>query len=477
MSEPRLRAGSVGYHFADPRVLNVSFGSPQTLLDRDVVLFSPSGFYQDYRPQPFHAYFEGAWNVGDDDSARLVRDMARRRREFGQLLDLGKTLVLFVPPPERFFVGTGRDEWSGTGRNRQRIRGVAAHSVLSTLPFRLHTEEGASAELELRGGEPFATFWRANRERMAASAVITNPPGSPALTIKGTDAVVASIASEDKGLVVLLPQHLLYGSDDEDLHEDFDDEDADESGPATDPEDVEFLDSLFELVAALRRDRGDFEVPDWAHVYRLPNESDLVKKLDEAEDELARALARVDEGKRALERLRQRKVLFTGSGPALEALVDEALQAFGFDVVEGPVGRTDRIAKRDDAVAVVEVKGLAKSAAEKNAAQLEKWATEYHIEHGAQPKGILVVNGWRAKALAERSEAVFPDQMVGFSKGRGHALVTGLQLLLAWLDVEAHAEKTDVVAQSLLDAVGVWDRYEDWSNVLTVESVQVSDDI
>lgn len=476
MSEPRLKAVSVGHHFLDPRVLNISFGAPQTLLDRDVVLFSPSGFYQDYRPQPFQAYFEGAWCVGDDDSSRLLRDVERRRKELGQLLDLGKTLVLFVPPPERFFAGAGGDEYTGTGRNRTRSRSVAPHSVLSTLPFRLQTDEGASSELELRGGEPFASFWSANREGMAASAIITNPPGSPALAIKGTDAVVASISSEGKGLVVLLPQHLLYGSHVEDFDDDDDDE-GDEDGPATDPEDAEFLDSLFELVAALRRDRGDFDVPDWAHLYRLPREPDLVEKLDEAEDEAARALAQVDERKRALERLRQRKVLFTGSGPALEALVDEALQALGFDVVDGPVGRTDRIAKRGDAVAVVEIKGLAKSAAEKNAAQLEKWVSEYHIKHCVQPKGVLVVNGWRAKALTTRSEVLFPDQMVGFSKGRGHALVTGLQLLLAWLDVETHPEKTEEVAQSLLDAVGVWDRYEDWSNVLTVESVQVSDDI
>lgn len=452
MSSTRpLRAVSIGHHFYDPRVMNVGFGAAQTMLDRDVVLLNLGGFYRDYNPDPFNARYQGAWCVGDDHSPRILRDMDRRRSELRQALDVGKTLVVFVPPPERFFAGTGDDEWTGTGRNRHRIRSVNEHSVLEVLPFKFDTEQGASSELELRTGDPFAAFWRANRDRMAAAAVIKSNVGSPALVIRGTDAVVAGIGGLGKGVILFLPQELGWGS----TEEDGDDVDEDERA-----EDGQFLDTLFDLIRAVRRDRGDFALPAWADRYRIPGEQAETDRLEVAEDAAARALAEVDERKRALAVLRQRKVLFTGTGPALEALVADALRGLGFDVEDGAHGRTDRIARLGDRVAVVEVKGLSKSAGEKDSAQLEKWVSEYHIEHGIKPKGLLVANGWRDKPLADRSEDVFPHQMLGFATAREHALVEGGQLLAAWLDADAHPDDKHVIAESLLSCVGRWDRYE-----------------
>ena len=156
MNPSELRAISVGGFFQDPRISNIDFRSAWTLLDRDVIIFDPAGFYRAYSPDPWNTTYHGEWCVGDDDSPRLRADLARRRSEIAQALALGKTLVVFVPSPERFYAGTGNDEWSGTGRSRQRIRGVNHHSVLEPLPFPLETEAGATSELELRAGEPFA---------------------------------------------------------------------------------------------------------------------------------------------------------------------------------------------------------------------------------------------------------------------------------------------------------------------------------
>jgi len=47
-------------------------------------------------------------------------------------------------------------------------------------------------------------------------------------------------------------------------------------------------------------------------------------------------------------------------------------------------------------IVIVEVKGQNKSAAEKNAAQLEKWLSTYFAENGVAPKGMLLVNTFRS---------------------------------------------------------------------------------
>jgi len=53
-------------------------------------------------------------------------------------------------------------------------------------------------------------------------------------------------------------------------------------------------------------------------------------------------------------------------------------------------------------IAVVEVKGLGKSAAENNAAQLEKWVSEYYLTKGIKPKGILIVNAYKDVPFKEQ---------------------------------------------------------------------------
>lgn len=50
-----------------------------------------------------------------------------------------------------------------------------------------------------------------------------------------------------------------------------------------------------------------------------------------------------------MKRLDERKILFTGSGAALEHVADQALAAPGFAVESGAPGRTDRVLMRKDA--------------------------------------------------------------------------------------------------------------------------------
>jgi hypothetical protein len=56
------------------------------------------------------------------------------RREIKQAFETGKTVVVFMPPVQEFFIATGERQFSGTGRNRQTTRVVKIYSNFNAIP-------------------------------------------------------------------------------------------------------------------------------------------------------------------------------------------------------------------------------------------------------------------------------------------------------------------------------------------------------
>jgi hypothetical protein len=154
-----------------------------------------------------------------------------------------------------------------------------------------------------------------------------------------------------------------------------------------------------------------------------------------------------------------------GTGKALEARVHDALSELGCTVEEAEPNRTDRVPRWGDKVGVIEVKGVTKSASERDATQLEKWVSEYTLEHDAAPKGILAVNAWRDLPLHERKRPAFPHQMLKYSTDRGHYLLETSQLLAAAMTCTTKKAK-DGFLKRMFETVGVMDGYR-WETVLT----------
>ena len=323
--------------------------------------------------------------------------------------------------------------------------------VSELFPFSISTRAGQGEEIQLAAGEPFSSFWREYGEWFRYDAYLDQPIGTPLLAITGTKLCVGCVATMGKGLVLFLPQ-LNY------------DEDEDEgANDSEDEQDEGFFNALIDLVEALKGDVGEFALPEWSGDYLLPTEKDMLGELDKLDAEASRLLNLVDERKRDLLILQQRKILFTGTGEALRLMAGQAFAALGFQVSDGAPGRTDLVLSSKEGVAVAEVKGLGKSAREKDAAQLEKWVSEYQLEHDVTPKGVLVVNAFSSKALSERVEASYPDQMLPYSVARGHCLMTGLQLLMAWLECEKDGRRRAGIRKSILACAGRYDRYADWT--------------
>lgn len=445
-------AVALGFELDHPDVGSIPFRSSETLLDYDVVFWDPHWILSEYTLD-YPSHWQGRPMLSKHDSALVRAETSRRKREMVDLLRVGGTLVVFANVPESVYIYTGGQEFSGTGRNRQTTNFVDSFSFGAAHPIRVALTEAQGSQMEFRGTEPFGAFWREFGADFSYRAFFEKPIGKPQVFVRRTDRAVASVARAEKGWVVYLPD--LRSSDSEN-------EQAER--------DLRVTSGILELIAHLRVGTGDFSLPSWAKQYTLEGELVAEAALSRADRSVERALKKQARARRALAELQQRKLLFTGTGPPLESQVRRAFESLGCVVEDGEDGRADLIVRHGEQVAVVEVKGLSKSAKEANAAQLEKWVSGYYEQEGTQPKAILVVNAFAEEVLDKRVEDPFPDQMIPYSSARAHCLMTGGQLLMASIDASKNPDDAREILDSIFGCVGVWPEYAEWAARLAAEA-------
>jgi hypothetical protein len=433
------RALSIGYEFQDKRVQNTEYHEPDSALGHDLIYWDPTGLPNGYGASGQR----GEFALKGNPARRFDSDLERRGAEFREHLNAGKPIVVAVPSP-----------WKAAVVPSQSARGHVV-DVSMVLPTEVKLRAARGSAFERMASDPFAKFWSWVEEVSVYESYLLDPPGTPLVRIAQTDRVVGAVTQVGSGVVFYLPRlvpEIAYGGEYKPL--------ARENKAHT-----EYLNLLWEICRSFG---GSAVVPSWTDAYLLKGEDDAVQALARAESRLASAQNAIQKRDQELRDLRERKILITGSGVALERVVDRALTSLGFDVEPGAPGRTDRIARRKRRVAVVEIKGKSKSASEKDAAQLEKWRSEFHAQHGRMPKGLLIVNAWRGKPLAERSsQPAFPDQMFEFAVNqRKQCLLTTTQLLGLWIESEKSGARADKLAKKVLDCEGVFPLFADWREFL-----------
>jgi hypothetical protein len=276
------------------------------------------------------------------------------------------------------------------------------------------------------------------------------PIGSPLFFIANSQYVIGSYTNVKKGKIIFIP--------------------------SPNPNDTEkisiYFDSLLNLTEELQKKPEYFILPDWSKIYSLPNEHKQKNILLSLEEELQKITEEVIRNKNIIDDIEKNKILFTGSGYALEEQAKKVFEELGFTATKGEIGRDDFILQYNDKIAVVEVKGTRKSAAESHARQLEQWVSQYYLQNnGAKAKGILVANAFNDILLSERKEAPFPDQMLSFSQKREHCLITGLQLLGLYLDCKEDNDKRQKMIELIFDTNGIFPEYQKWNDFLSINDM------
>lgn len=231
----------------------------------------------------------------------------------------------------------------------------------------------------------------------------------------------------------------------------------------------EFFKDLKEALVSVRSEIEQSALSEWTNRFYLFNESQIKKEILQHQREIDHLSVVVKEKENTLDDIKKYKYLFASSGNALEAAVKDVLMKIGFEILQGEEYREDLIIKYDNKIAVVEIKGVSGSAAEKHAAQLEKWAASYLAKTGVAPKPLLIVNAFKDLSLDQRTEKPFPHQMLSYSKSRHHCLLTTVQLFGILNDILENVEKKDPLIASIFSTSGLYEGFDEWASFITYE--------
>jgi hypothetical protein len=420
--------------------------------------------------------YRGDTCLDDSGSAEYRRDLERRTRDMREFLELGRTLVILLPPPRQFYIATGERRNDGTRAKPNVKRIVEARQLAETLPLTPTLQAASGEAFEVVGDAAFAAMWRAVGDQYVYEAFCEVEGSEPMLRVPGTERMIAARAEVSGGTVLYLPYLLV---DEPDIEEQGDEEsDAEYSQRwqlantvLQEEKDGALIDAILEYV---KGSSGTAEpLPAWVDRVVLPREQRAKEKADQAARKAETARAKAEEARAEVARVRAKKALIALDGNGLEEAVATAFEELGATITVGVPGRADQILEWKGKKAVLEVKGSVKSASERNAAQLEKWVAEHtasddNDEEGEPPKGILVVNAWREQPLPERDKPAFPDQMLAYSEARGHCLLESAQLLTALVTATNQAKRAAFL-DAIFGTTGVLEGWQ-WSEQLEVVS-------
>ncbi|MFD7897412.1 hypothetical protein [Streptomyces sp. NPDC059743] len=450
-----------------PGVDYSDFGSMDSIFEYDIVFWDPANTLETYNFEPGKTHYKGAPRLDSHDSVRILKDIQRRRKEFSEFLAMGRTLVIFGAPPQEFYYDTGKREKSGTGRNQQVTVLLDSSSLLEALPVEIEMSAARGQGISPKHSG-FRSIWRAHKDRWRYRVVFDKYAGDSIAVVEGTNKCIASILRYDAGGILLFLPDLEELDSPEVVDGDVKVDPASETSESQSTSAAEVIEELIDPAAvdliswvkSLGVLHGQ-SIPPWLERCEFPEDVENAEHVKRIKEDILALKQRLEELEVESDNSRQWKQLIYAQGVPLERQAMQAFEAIGFESQQGPEGRADILLRKNGVRAVVEVKGVSKSAAEKNAAQLEKWVSEEIVDGESKVKGILLVNAWREIAPDVRSEPAFPSQMVDFSVRREHCLMTGGQLLAMVRACMANPSRADSIASEILQTVGVLEGWDD----------------
>lgn len=427
-----------------------SWSATISLLDYDAVIISTDYLVAHYKDNS--TMYENKRLLSAYASKQIQDDFSVVREQLIEILEQGKNVFVLLGNNENCFIYTGKTEYSGTGKNARRTNIVTEFDMYSFLPIKLSATHIYGEKVEVCERRPYSDFFRKTKECFHYAAYFTTEVGETLLKIQKTSKVISSAVKYGKGQIVLLP--LPY------CEEDYTNVKYWKQYGKL------YLDALSELNAQLSASIDEYVLPEWAEKFSILNEDSEQEKLKKDKDKLDKLLQKIKKQEATIQQIQRYKTLVTSSGNQLEETVKLVLSELSFDLIEAERGRSDVIAKWLEFDIVAEIKGVSKSAAEKHAAQLEKWVAQFIEENGHSPKPLLIVNGFCDIPVLSRTEDVFPHQMLKYCEARGHVLITTTQLLCLYIETKNTPSLLKERLEELLSTVGIYQRYQNIKDFL-----------
>lgn len=418
---------SVGFESPDDQVERVSFRSRKSLLDADIVLFSPIlfqnvyGYAQEGYPSS-NKMFQGKPCLNETNSFNVVEDESHWRTEIKAAYEAGLTIFVFLAAYEQVSRYTGEKTYSGTGRSRVTTNVVEFYDNYKALPLKI-TRVVPSNGTEIRVNDKLrwlAPYWAHFRVSSEYQIYLEGEIGQTAATTKDGNRMIAACMIGSKGAIILLPA----------LHYDLDffHQEGKNEGQFN-HKGIQWgkrlTATLIEVHKALKADRQTTPPPDWAteSAFRLKRESQIEGQITAINNQIQ---ALQGEHTNLLSELESegglRRLLYEQGAP-LEAAILDALKFLGFDAknYKNSESEFDVVFLSEEGRFLGEAEGKDDKAINiDKLSQLERniqedFAREEVSEHA---KGVLFGNAYRLKRPEDRGEFFTQKCILGAKRAK-----------------------------------------------------------
>ena len=422
----------------------IEINSKRSLLDFDIVLIRSTDITKCYQNDYYIHEYKPLLNA--EQSINIYNDFSFISNQLLDLLGQGKNVYVIVDKnPGCYKMKTSSDSY-----NRYNAEWFSPYSFLPLRDGWLKTEEIQGDQFELVD-QAYKSFFEKFKNELLYKATLGFREIHPILNIWGTNRIVGGSIAIKAGKIIFLPSFKFL---------EFYDEEKDAKINV-------LLDWIIQFDELTKTKEGSIEeFPEWIDSYNILTESNDIEKIKNLENEKKEIERQIQQAKDHLNLLKRYKGIFTSSGEQLENIIKDVFREMSFQILPTEKGRTDVIAKYNDTDIVMEIKGVTKSAAEKNAAQLEKWVSTFIEKEERIPKPLLIVNAFCNIPLEQRTEDIFPNQMLSYSTSRNHCLISTTQLLCLFIEISQNPDCKDERVKELLNTVGVYNRYSDYTQFI-----------
>ena len=437
---------NVVYKNKEDKIDSLSFSDKTSLLDYDIAIIGINhNIFYDYYTS--YEHYAGHCLIGEGQSAKFQEDLKRRKEEIRSLLDTGRNVYFIMGDDLKCYYYTYQKSVSGTGRNAKTTNYVNEINVGKYLideEIDINYAEGKN--INVLPDTKLTDFGNKLKKHIYYKSYFKCKECEAAITTSNQDNYICGIIKSSNGHKVLLPEFVdpkLYN----------------EKQSKKRLDDVDFVIQSIKSFDDVLNSKDD--IPAWVKDYCLSNEEKDVLENKKLEEKIKKLKDKQEKIQIKLSDNFKYKKLLYASGTELENIVKELFEEFGFELLKSRPNRSDVNLKYEDKYFVCEVKGLTKSAAEKNSNQLQKWETEFFEDYEVHPKQILLVNGFKNIPLIERTEEVFPNQMLDYATKKEQCLMTTTQLLCIYLHWLKDNSILDKIFEIINNTNGV---YSDYNN-------------
>lgn len=429
----KKRIFTVGFELPGNDFESIEFGSDQTLLDADIVLFEPTlGYYHSYKD------YNGKPLLDDYSSFKTKEHLDHWRVEIIAAINACKLVVVYLTKPVECYRQTGQKEYSGTGRSRSITNLVTEISSYESVPNKMRVTSKRGKEIRLEKDATYLSpYWKEFSIYSPYEVEIEGDFKRVLLRSRDGNRIVgAAIHKTTGGALLFLPP----------LRGNMKEKEAIKFGK-------KLAETLSVLADSLKESTQATPPPSWIFdsKFRLARESDIEAKIIDLNAQLAVINDKKAELETELHNAGGLRRLLYEQGHPLEATILEALKLLGYDAEPFADGESDF-----DAIFVSpEGRCLGEAEGKDNKAinidklsQLERNLQEDFAHDDVEnfAKGVLFGNAFRLSPLTERGD-FFTTKCISAAKRAKIALVRTPDMFIPAKYMKEHPTDIDYAKQ------------------------------